>query len=181
MRHPKPWYLSTGVWGAAVSVAASAAALLAPPDVAANPRADWPLPLAALLGGAASLCGRLRATRHIALAAPRLDPALAAQNWRMNGAALLALALAPLLLATAAGCGATAAALSSPSAARVAADRATFDAVAPEYARYVRTDPDLDDDQRARRERTIETWRLRVEAGERAIGAVGTGTVTAQP
>ena len=181
MRHLKPWYLSAGVWGAAVSVGASAAALLGTlqqtPDLAApaapapTPAAGWPLPLAALLGGAAALYGRVRATRRIALAAPpRLAPSLAAQDWRMNAAAPLALALAPLLAAGAAGCGAAGGALSSPSAAYVAADRATFQAVAPEYAAYVDADPALAEDERARRGRTIETWRLRVEAGEGATG-----------
>ena len=59
----------------------------------------------------------------------------------------------------------------SPSQAYVASDRATYEAVAPEYAGYVNDDPGLDDSQRARRVRTLETWRLRIESAERASGA----------
>ena len=48
-----------------------------------------------------------------------------------------------------------------------AADRATYDAVAPEYAAYVANDATLSDEQRARRDRTVQTWRLRLETAER--------------
>ena len=46
----------------------------------------------------------------------------------------------------------------------VEADRATFDAIAPEYLGYVENDTRLTPDQVARRQRTVETWRMRIEA-----------------
>lgn len=42
------------------------------------------------------------------------------------------------------------------------AERATVDAIAPEYSAYVQADPRLDAEQKARRLRTIETWQRRV-------------------
>ena len=48
----------------------------------------------------------------------------------------------------------------------VAADRATFDAVAPDYVAYVNGDESLNDDQRRRRLRTIESWDMRITAAE---------------
>lgn len=72
------------------------------------------------------------------------------------------LPLAPLLMFATllAGC--------VPAGSYVAADRATFDAVAPEYSDYVREDAQLDADQRARRSRTIDAWRVRLEQAEAA-------------
>lgn len=55
---------------------------------------------------------------------------------------------------------------SCASDAYVMADRATFDAVAPEYRAYVQADPALDEATKANRLRTIETWQERLEAAE---------------
>lgn len=49
----------------------------------------------------------------------------------------------------------------------VAGDRATYSAVTPEYLDYLRHDPRLTAEQVARRERTVESWRLRIEELER--------------
>lgn len=46
------------------------------------------------------------------------------------------------------------------------ADQATFDAVAPEYRAYVEADPNLNQDQKERRKRTLATWKLRIDKGE---------------
>lgn len=46
----------------------------------------------------------------------------------------------------------------------VAADRATFDAIAPEYRSYIESDPKLDEEQKARRRRTIDSWKLRLDS-----------------
>lgn len=46
----------------------------------------------------------------------------------------------------------------------VAADKTTFDAVAPGYGAYVESDPKLDADAKARLLRTIESWRIRIAA-----------------
>jgi hypothetical protein len=54
----------------------------------------------------------------------------------------------------------------APGGAYVAADRATYEALAPEYAAYVAADPALPDEDRARRTRTLQTWRMRIEAAE---------------
>ena len=53
-----------------------------------------------------------------------------------------------------------------PGGAYVAADRATYEALAPEYAAYVAADPALADDDRARRTHALQTWRLRIESAE---------------
>ncbi len=45
----------------------------------------------------------------------------------------------------------------------VKADKATFDAVAPEYKSYVLSDGNLDSEAKARRLRTVELWRVRIE------------------
>jgi hypothetical protein len=43
------------------------------------------------------------------------------------------------------------------------ADKATFDAITPEYLRYVEADPALDQEKKDRRKRTVESWRLRLD------------------
>lgn len=48
-----------------------------------------------------------------------------------------------------------------------AADRATYEAVAPTYLNYVKGDASLNKDEKKRRERTITTWRLRLEQAEK--------------
>jgi hypothetical protein len=67
-----------------------------------------------------------------------------------------------LLLSQSTGCSA----LQPPTPDYVAADRATYEAVAPEYAAYVHDDPALDDEEKGRRDRTIATWDARVRAAE---------------
>lgn len=78
----------------------------------------------------------------------------------------LALALAGLALLVPA--------CAAPDAAFVRAERATFAAVAPEYVGYVRADPALTAEQRARRERTVATWDLSIRERERAVAGPAT-------
>lgn len=88
-----------------------------------------------------------------------------------HGRSMMQLAVALVLpLALLGGCG-------SPTSAYVQADRATFEAVAPEYRAYVTVDGGLDAGQRARRIRTIDTWRLRLESAEKS----GTPAPQTQP
>jgi hypothetical protein len=42
------------------------------------------------------------------------------------------------------------------------ADKATFDAIAPEYRAYVENDPHLTTEQKQRRFRTLESWQARL-------------------
>ena len=49
----------------------------------------------------------------------------------------------------------------------VVADESTYMVIAPEYTKYVMADPSLDDGSRAIRLRTLETWRLRIEANKK--------------
>jgi hypothetical protein len=168
----KPWYASAGVWGALVTLAGSVLALLkveVDPALLADVR-EWVLALATLAGGGVALWGRLRASRRIGPApadpAPPAPPASPALPPPASAVGLRARALAPALLALGAlaasssgGC----AALTGPGGPYVAADRATFDAVAPEYRAYVDHDPALDAEQRQRRHRTIDLWRLRID------------------
>jgi hypothetical protein len=55
----------------------------------------------------------------------------------------------------------------------VAADRATYEAVAPEFTAYVQQDATLTPEQRQRRQNTVETWRVRLEEHEKAVAAGG--------
>jgi len=48
----------------------------------------------------------------------------------------------------------------------VKADQATFDAIAPEYRAYVESDAKLDADQKTRRLRTLESWKVRLQGGQ---------------
>jgi len=56
-----------------------------------------------------------------------------------------------------------------------AADRATYDAVAPKYLQYVQGDQSLDSDEKKRRERTISTWKLRLEQAEQPVQPAPSG------
>ena len=49
-----------------------------------------------------------------------------------------------------------------PSDAYVAADRATFEAIAPAHRAYLEADATLDAEQRARRLAVLATWELRI-------------------
>jgi hypothetical protein len=53
-----------------------------------------------------------------------------------------------------------------PDPVQTRADRATFDAIAPEYRAYVEDDATLTEEQKARRFTTIETWENRIRAME---------------
>ena len=72
---------------------------------------------------------------------------------RRNGAAAVWVSSALALCAP--GC-------AMPGAAFVRAERATFDAVAPEYRAYVAADERLSPEQKDRRLRTVETWDLSI-------------------
>lgn len=56
-----------------------------------------------------------------------------------------------------------------------AADRATYEAIAPSYLEYVAGDESLDSDEKRRRERTITTWRLRLEQAETPVSPAPEG------
>lgn len=60
--------------------------------------------------------------------------------------------LLPFLLLLLAGCA------GGPDPTFVTASRATYEAIAPEYAAYVKADPALDAEQKARRQRTLDRW-----------------------
>lgn len=159
MTHAKPWYASLTIWGAIVSVVASVLSLFKvrlDPQLQSDLR-DWLLAGATLAGGAVALWGRLRASRRILSPQTRETRP---QDWRMNAALPFAPISLFLLLSQCAGCSM----LQVPSASYVAADRATYDAVAPEYADYVDADAALDDEERARRGRTLATWDARIRA-----------------
>lgn len=55
----------------------------------------------------------------------------------------------------------------SPAELYVQADRATFEAVVPEYRAYYAEDPELTTEQKERRDRTVQAWEDRIEEGER--------------
>jgi hypothetical protein len=165
---PKPWYASAGVWGALVTLAGSVLSLLKvqfDPALLDDLR-EWVLAAATLVGGGVALWGRLRASRRIGRVGapprrpPQLPPPTSAIGLSVGGAVLLAAIVG-------AGSGGCARTDLGPTDAYLAADRATFDAVAPEYRAYVDSDPFLDADQRERRGRTVDVWRRRLEDAER--------------
>ena len=74
----------------------------------------------------------------------------------------LAAALVVVLAFTGVGC--------TPQEAYIAADRATYELIGPAYLAYVRGDAGLDADQVQRRERLIDSWRIRIEQAEGSGG-----------
>ena len=166
MHDTKPWYTSVTVWGAIVSLIASALGLFKiqlDPQFQSDLR-DWLLAAATLAGGATALWGRLRASRRI-LSPQTVETTVIKprpQDWRMNAALPFAPVSLLLLLSQSAGCSA----LRLPAADYVAADRATYQAVAPEYAAYVHADESLDAEERGRRDRTLATWDARIRGVE---------------
>jgi hypothetical protein len=50
------------------------------------------------------------------------------------------------------------------------AEKATFDAIAPAYLRYVQADPLLDDLSKQRRVRLVKSWQIRIDAQTTALG-----------
>ena len=69
-----------------------------------------------------------------------------------------AFVMANLLLVVLASCAGTAKQY-------VEADKATYDIVALDYASYVNSDPKLDQEQKDRRIRLLDTWKLRIDKG----------------
>lgn len=49
----------------------------------------------------------------------------------------------------------------------VTGDRATYDVVADEYLELVDSHDDFDAEQKGRRHRLVETWRMRIEEAEK--------------
>jgi hypothetical protein len=80
-----------------------------------------------------------------------------------------------LVAVLATGCGGCAVFGESPAGAYVSADKGTFNAVGPEYSGYVNADPKLSADQKDRRQRTLSTWRVRIE------NAIKEGSTAAPP
>ena len=89
---------------------------------------------------------------------------------RRSPRVLALVATSAALFAAGAGCTAVQS-LNAPGGAYVAADRATYGALAPEYAAYVAADPALAPEERDRRTRALQTWRMRIEAAEQAASA----------
>lgn len=61
----------------------------------------------------------------------------------------------------------------APPALDVAADRATFDAVAPAYLAYIDADPSLDVAAKDLRHLTVASWDLRLRKREAALASAG--------
>lgn len=57
----------------------------------------------------------------------------------------------------------------APEAGFVESQRLTYEAIAPEYRRYVDEDGTLSSGQRKRRYRTIEGWAASIEAAEKLV------------
>lgn len=81
-------------------------------------------------------------------------------------------ALLPLVLIMSSGCCATVDLIRTD---YTAADRATYDAITPAYLKYVGEDTSIDKDEKKRRERTVTTWRLRLENAEAPVAGAPEG------
>jgi hypothetical protein len=79
-------------------------------------------------------------------------------------------ALSALLLFTVTGCPSTGDIIRAD---YVAADRATYEAIGPRYREYVNADPDLDNEEKRRRNRTVDTWNLRLDQAETPVQPEG--------
>ncbi len=158
---PKPWYSSKTIWAALAVIAIAVLQIfrVAVDDQTKTDVTSWFELVGQVVAGLAVLVGRLFASRKIGPTTgedPTLTPA----------AGFFFAALAASLLLGATGC--------TPAGMYVAADRATYEAVAPEYLGYVAADPAMTADQKNRRRRTLETWRLRLEAAEQSETPVST-------
>ena len=163
MNGTKPWYQSVGVLGSIGSLISWAAAI-AKYELDAQLVQDlnnWILGVFGLITTAMALWGRLRASKRIVAD----DPDVPRQNWRSNAWLLGGLVLLVPLLGGCAGGGVNP--FAAPNPHYVVADRATFEAVSPEYSAYVAADANLDAEQVARRQRTVATWRKRIEEAEK--------------
>jgi hypothetical protein len=87
---------------------------------------------------------------------PRTRRARRTPPKRRIAATLALTALAPIALSSC-----------SVDSSYVAADRATYDAVAPFHRHYVESDPTLDPDQRELALLILDTWRIRLETAEK--------------
>lgn len=160
MNETKPWYLSKTAWASLATVLVSLLGLLkftVGVDFAEG-FADWAVTAATVVTGAMALYGRLTARRRMGTGSNPCGG---------HGGGVVPLAGAALLLACLSGvCG-----CATPEAAFVRAERATYQAVAPEYVAYVEADPALSDEEKERRRRTVRTWDLSIRQHEAAAQA----------
>lgn len=150
MSDTKPWYTSKTVWAALATILVSVLGLF---RRGVDPHfvedfSGWAVSASTLVAGAIALYGRVNATKRIS---PPSGPPSTLKVLAMLGGTVW--------LLSSSGCAA-------PDAAFVRAERATYDAVAPEYAGYVSADPGLTADQKARRQRTLQTWDLSLRQQE---------------
>lgn len=169
-------------WLTLLMLALAAVATLAPVDYT-----PLSLRIVAVLAAALGLCvyARSRAALRITLItskiARRTAPATQSTEtkWALSNIAkpslnLIALgALGALMLGGLGAC--------SPTSAYVAADQATYNAVAPEYENYVHADPALSADQKARRDRTVQSWQLRINQSGVSVPATQPTSPATQP
>lgn len=105
-------------------------------------------------------CHRRRETlRHNRHPEPKRGVYPDAAKWAWQWVALVGFLAALAILAALAGC-------SPVAASYVHADRATFEAVAPEYVAYVSSDSALSSEQKERRQETVRSWEARLEQAE---------------
>lgn len=181
MTNSKPWYTSKTIWGTIltfVGFCATAVGMHLNPDAKESNAEAFGM-IATLIGIIVSIVGRLNATKRIAS-----DESQGGQgekpgghgdsgtSWTGSSLAMLLIVGGSTLLT--AGC--------NPSADYIAADRATFEAIAPVTRGLVNgeiTRDSLDQDEINDINLTLDTWELRlrgsgpsVASGQPAVSAV---------
>lgn len=157
----KPWYTSRTIVSLIVLIAVNVLARfgVVGADIQAAVESAVGDLLTIVLPALVAIWGRFAASKRVAPPRPPRMPtgippaALSLLGWFLW---LGGIACGMLLLA---GC--------TPGQTYVQADRATYEAVAPEYRTYVESDSTLSLDQQQRRIRTLETWELRTRAATR--------------
>ena len=168
MNGTKPALASAGVWGAIATLALAGLAALgvAVDDDLAGQVETWLLIVGTAVSGGVSLWGRLKADKAISglLAGPRYRRGKTAGRGRY-----LALLLPLTLLA---GCAEIGNLAADPDEQLLDASAATYRAVAPAHADYLRGDADLAPADRARALRTLDAWRVGLDANGRDVPEV---------
>lgn len=145
----KSFLASKTVWGGLVVIVVQVLTILDLDPAAIADTGEWLTNLVTLAAAGFAIYGRLAATK-------RVEPPLITET-RVS---VLLCAVGLMLALSSLAC--------SPTAPYVAADRATYNAIAPEYSRYVEADPTLDTEDRALRQSTLATWDLRIRGAEKA-------------
>lgn len=150
MKDTKALFASRTVWGALIVIVAQLLTIFGVSADLVGESSAWLDSVVTLAGAGIAIWGRIVASKRIETPLNPVPPS--------TGNMWACVAMLTLMV-SAIGC--------RPDRAYIAADRATYDAVAPEYRTYVDSDSTLTPEQRDRRHRTLDTWDIRLRAATR--------------